>query len=82
MGHVEIDIKHVVEALKMNLDGVENETVLARVQPGRSNCLVGESCVVLKDGKVTQDMCLRLRNVESGEVEIQIQWINLPPAKT
>ncbi|XP_031132236.1 protein C2-DOMAIN ABA-RELATED 4-like [Ipomoea triloba] len=81
MGHAEIEIKHLLEALKMNGNGVGNEeTVAARVQPKRSNCLASESCVVWKDGKVTQDMCLRLKNVESGEVEIQIQWINLPAA--
>nr|GLL29354.1 GTPase activating protein 1-like [Ipomoea trifida] len=75
MGHAEIEIKHLLEALKMNGNGSGNEeTVAARVQPKRSNCLASESCVV------TQDMCLRLKNVESGEVEIQIQWINLPAA--
>ncbi|XP_019169093.1 PREDICTED: GTPase activating protein 1-like [Ipomoea nil] len=79
MGYAEIDIKHLLEALKMdNHNNSDEERIVARVPPGRSNCLAAESCVVIKDGKVTQDMCLRLKNVESGEVDIQIQWINLP----
>ncbi|KAK9107030.1 hypothetical protein Syun_023041 [Stephania yunnanensis] len=45
------------------------------------NYLVEESCVVFKDKKVVQDMCLRLKNVESGEIEIQLQWIDLPGSK-
>ncbi|KAG0483971.1 hypothetical protein HPP92_012055, partial [Vanilla planifolia] len=42
------------------------------------NCLVGESPIQWKDGKVIQDLVLRLRNVESGEVELQLLWVSIP----
>ncbi|XP_019167484.1 PREDICTED: protein C2-DOMAIN ABA-RELATED 4-like [Ipomoea nil] len=78
MGDAEFDIKPFLDALQMNLDGYPSGTVITRILPCRANCLAEESCVVWKDGMVSQDMCLRLRNVECGEVELQLQWINLP----
>lgn len=81
MGDAEIDIKPFIDALKMHPDGLPNGTIITKIQPGRSNCLAEESAVVWKDGKVMQDICLRLKNVECGEVEVQLQWIELPGAK-
>ncbi|KAJ9708455.1 hypothetical protein PVL29_000477 [Vitis rotundifolia] len=78
MGDAEIDIKPYVECLKMGLEDLPTGTVISRVQPSRTNCLSDESCVVWDNGKIRQDMFLRLRNVESGEVEVQIEWINIP----
>nr|GMC75191.1 protein C2-DOMAIN ABA-RELATED 4 [Ipomoea batatas] len=78
MGDAEFNIKAFIEALKMDLEALPNDTVISKVQPCRSNCFAEESCVIWKDHKVIQDMCLRLRNVECGEVEIQLQWIDLP----
>ncbi|XP_055828676.1 protein C2-DOMAIN ABA-RELATED 4-like [Solanum dulcamara] len=81
MGDAEFEIKPFLEALKMNLSGLSDGTIITRIQPCRSNCLSVESNVVWKDGQVVQDMCLRLRNVECGEVELQLKWINLPGSK-
>ncbi|XP_038880005.1 protein C2-DOMAIN ABA-RELATED 4-like isoform X2 [Benincasa hispida] len=81
MGCAEVDIKAFMEALKMNLKNLPSGTTITRMLPARQNCLAEESCVVWKDGKVVQDIYLRLRNVECGEVEIQLQWIDLPNHK-
>ncbi|XP_060205446.1 protein C2-DOMAIN ABA-RELATED 4-like isoform X2 [Lycium barbarum] len=81
MGDAEFDIKPFLEAVKMNLSGLPGGTIITRIPPCRSNCLAEESSVSWKDGQVVQDMCLRLRNVECGEVELQLQWINLPGSK-
>lgn len=78
MGDAEIDIKPYVECLKMGLENLPTGTVISRVQPSRTNCLADESCCVWDNGKIRQDMLLRLRNVECGEVEVQIEWINIP----
>ncbi|CAN0891445.1 Protein C2-DOMAIN ABA-RELATED 5 [Linum grandiflorum] len=82
MGDAVFDIKPFMEALKMDLVGLPNGTILNKIQPSRANCLAEESCVVCEDGKVIQDMILRLKNVECGEVELQLQWIDLPGHKT
>lgn len=81
MGDAEFDIKHFLEAVKMRLEGVPNNTIITRIKPTRDNCLAEESCIVWTDGKVVQDMILRLRNVERGEVELQLQWIDIPGSR-
>ncbi|KAI3735548.1 hypothetical protein L6452_15051 [Arctium lappa] len=82
MGDAEFDIKSFVEALKMpRLDRHPNGTVLKRIQPSRTNCLAEESCIIWKDKQVVQELCLRLRNVETGEVEVELRWINPPGCK-
>ncbi|KAB1212290.1 ADP-ribosylation factor GTPase-activating protein AGD12 [Morella rubra] len=81
MGDAEFDIKAYIDALRMNLQDLPNGTIITRVQPSRQNCLAEESCIMWNEGKVVQDLCLRLRNVECGELEIQLQWIDLPGSK-
>ncbi|KAL6552497.1 Protein C2-DOMAIN ABA-RELATED 4 [Orobanche hederae] len=81
MGDAEFDIRPFIDALKMHLDGLPNGTIITKILPARSNCLAEESSVVWKDGKVIQDICLRLKNVECGEVELQLRWIDLPGSK-
>ncbi|KAK6242328.1 C2 domain - like 10 [Theobroma cacao] len=83
MGNAEIDIKPYIAALKMGkgLQNLPNGCALKRIQPGRTNCLADESSIVWNDGKITQDMHLRLKNVECGEVLIQLEWIEIPGCK-
>ncbi|XP_056175819.1 protein C2-DOMAIN ABA-RELATED 4-like [Syzygium oleosum] len=81
MGDAEIHIGPFLDALRMRLDDVQSGTVITRVKPGRDNCLAEESCIVWSDGKVVQDMVLRLCNVERGEVELQLQWIDVPGSR-
>ncbi|XP_030952861.1 protein C2-DOMAIN ABA-RELATED 4-like [Quercus lobata] len=81
MGDAEFEIGSFLEALKMRLEGLPNGTIISRVQPNRQNCLAEESCIIWTDGKAVQNMVLRLRNVESGEVELQLQWIDIPGSR-
>ncbi|KAJ4848886.1 hypothetical protein Tsubulata_042585 [Turnera subulata] len=81
MGDTEIDIKPLIASLRMGLKNVPNGCTVSRVQPSSNNCLADESRIVWNNGKMTQDMILRLRNVESGEVEIQLEWIDVPGGK-
>ncbi|KAJ8426130.1 hypothetical protein Cgig2_000998 [Carnegiea gigantea] len=78
MGEADFDIKPFMDALKMDYASLSDDTVLAKVTPCRQNCLSEESQVVVKDGKIVQHMILRLRNVECGEVELELHWIELP----
>ncbi|XP_010032689.2 protein C2-DOMAIN ABA-RELATED 4 [Eucalyptus grandis] len=81
MGDAEIHIAPFLDTLRMRLDDVPSGTVITRVKPGRDNCLAEESCIVWRDGKVVQDMVLRLRNVEHGEIELQLEWIDIPGSR-
>ncbi|CAL9760915.1 unnamed protein product [Musa acuminata subsp. burmannicoides] len=80
MGDAEIDIVPFVEAVKMNLSDIPNDTIIKTINPNRHNCLAEESAIVWKDGKVVQDIIVRLRNVESGELELQLLWVDIPGA--
>jgi len=81
MGNAEFDIQPFVEALKMNLEGVPNGTIIRKLMPSRQNCLAEESPIFMSDGKVVQHMALRLRDVERGEVELRLEWVTIPGAK-
>ncbi|KAA8532557.1 hypothetical protein F0562_032627 [Nyssa sinensis] len=82
MGEAEIDIKPYLECLKMELQNQPTGTKIDTVLPNRKNCLAEESCIIWNNRKMIQDMVLRLKNVESGEVEVQIEWIDLPGSKS
>ncbi|KMT11048.1 hypothetical protein BVRB_5g111380 [Beta vulgaris subsp. vulgaris] len=81
MGEAEFDISPFIDALKMNLDSLPSGTLISRVQPCRKNCLAEESKIMWTESRVIQNICLRLKNVECGEVELQLQWIDLPGCK-
>ncbi|XVF20624.1 hypothetical protein REPUB_Repub12eG0017100 [Reevesia pubescens] len=81
MGDAEFDIGPFIEAVKMRLEGLPNGTIIKKIQPSRENCLSEESYISWSNSKVVQDMFLRLRNVESGEIVLQLQWIDVPGSR-
>lgn len=81
MGTANIDIRGLIKCLKMGLQSLPDGTKVERIQPTKENCLSEESCVVWNNGKMTQDMILRLKDVECGEVDVQIEWIEIPGCK-
>lgn len=81
MGDAEFDITPFVEAQKMNLGNVPTKTIITKIKPTRENCFAEESPIVWEDGQVIQHMFLRLRNVESGEIELKLQWIKVPGSR-
>ncbi|KAM7524287.1 hypothetical protein LguiA_014189 [Lonicera macranthoides] len=81
MGDAEFEIKPFLEAIKMRLGGLPSGTIITRVHPNRENCLAEESRITWTDNKVVQNMILRLCNVERGEVELQLQWIDVPGSR-
>ncbi|BBG99691.1 Calcium-dependent lipid-binding family protein [Prunus dulcis] len=81
MGDAEFEIGSFIKALKMRSEGLTDGTIIDRVKPNRENCLAEESCIIWSKGKLVQNLVLRLRNVECGEVEIQLQWIDVPSSR-
>ncbi|KAL9170221.1 hypothetical protein ABFS82_04G130400 [Erythranthe guttata] len=76
MGNAVIDIKPLLEAGWVHQNGLPNGTTITRILPSSSNCLSKESSIVWENGRVIQDMCLRLENAECGQVELQLWWID------
>ncbi|KAI3696273.1 hypothetical protein L1987_79285 [Smallanthus sonchifolius] len=83
MGEADVDVKTYVECLRtgLNQNNIPNGTKLHCVQPMKHNCLANEISIVWENGKIVQDMVLKLRDVECGEVEIQIELVLLPGRK-
>ncbi|KAK1258862.1 putative ADP-ribosylation factor GTPase-activating protein AGD11 [Acorus gramineus] len=76
MGDAEFEIQPFMEAMKAHEEHPEevpSGTIIRRLAPSRQNCLAEDSSIVWVDGKIVQYITLRLRNVECGEVELQLQ---------
>ncbi|KAH9623157.1 hypothetical protein KSS87_011011 [Heliosperma pusillum] len=81
MGEAQIDINPYLAYVKAGLDPLSTDSVVDKIHPTRENSLSDTSRIVWKDGKLVQDMVLRLNNVATGEVEIQLEWVNVPGAR-
>ncbi|XP_062218929.1 GTPase activating protein 1 [Phragmites australis] len=81
MGNAELDIRALVEVVKMKLQDVADNTVVKKLVPNRQNYLAEESTIYISEGKVKQDLVVRLKNVECGEIELQLQWVDIPGSK-
>ncbi|KAK8952314.1 putative ADP-ribosylation factor GTPase-activating protein AGD11 [Platanthera zijinensis] len=93
MGDAEFDIHPFFLAVKTMMNsspppassssGLVGSVVIKQLLPNRRNCLAEESSIRADEhGTILQDMFLRLRNVECGEIQLQLQWIHLPPSKS
>lgn len=75
MGIANLDVNPYVECLEMGSDlhHLPVGTKLETVQPNAYNHLAEESNIIWNKDAITQDMLLRLTNVETGELEVQIE---------
>ncbi|KAK1291195.1 putative ADP-ribosylation factor GTPase-activating protein AGD11 [Acorus calamus] len=78
MGEAEIDIQPLISVAK----AYENSTITESMQLGKwlateDNTLVKDSVINLVDGKVKQEINLKLQNVECGELEIELECVPL-----
>ncbi|KAJ8465831.1 hypothetical protein OPV22_028383 [Ensete ventricosum] len=80
MGHAFLDLQPLLSAskLKRALQLTSGETKLRKVAPDCDNCLLASSCITYIDGEIVMDACLRLCDVESGELYVTIKWIDRP----
>ncbi|CAN1351551.1 Protein C2-DOMAIN ABA-RELATED 4 [Linum perenne] len=81
LGNAEFEIGSFVEAVRMKLKALPSGTIITKVHPSRTNDLSEESNVVWVNDEVVQTLFLRLRNVECGEVELELRWIDIPGSK-
>ncbi|GAB2227430.1 hypothetical protein Droror1_Dr00009251 [Drosera rotundifolia] len=78
MGRAEFDIRPYLECLQMGLGKLPIGTAVKKIQPDKGNHLADESKVIwIGDGKMVQDMVLKLQDVERGLVQIQIEWVDV-----
>ncbi|ONI20775.1 hypothetical protein PRUPE_2G032700 [Prunus persica] len=78
MGEAEIDIQPLVSAAIAYEKSTINEPVqLGKWVASKENTLVKDGVINLVDGKVRQQITLRLQNVERGVLEIELECVPL-----
>ncbi|KAJ3692347.1 hypothetical protein LUZ60_012697 [Juncus effusus] len=81
MGHAEIDLWPLIDVVKQDFSEIPDGIIIKTVVPSRDNCFAEESKIYWSEGKVTQDMALRLKDVECGEIEMKVTWGMIKGAK-
>ncbi|GMH30199.1 hypothetical protein Nepgr_032042 [Nepenthes gracilis] len=78
MGEAEIDIQPLVSAAKAYEKSATNESMqLGKRLASKDDTLQKDSIIYLKEGKVKQEMCIRLQNVERGVLDLELECIPL-----
>jgi stromal membrane-associated protein len=78
MGEAEIDIQPLItSAMAYGDPEMFGNMQIGKWLKSHDNALVGDSIINIVDGKVKQEMFLKLQNVESGELELEVEWISL-----
>jgi hypothetical protein len=78
MGDAELEIEALMQMIQMDLEDIRSGTVVRTVRPGKSCFLADESSIVWDNGQLVQDVLLKLRNVETGVLHLQLKWVNIP----
>ncbi|XP_073012115.1 ADP-ribosylation factor GTPase-activating protein AGD12-like [Typha latifolia] len=78
MGEAEIDLQPMVTAVMAFGDvGLLGNMQIGRWFKTSDNALIRDSTVNIVDGKVKQEVFLKLQNVESGELLLELEWVPL-----
>ncbi|CAL1405943.1 unnamed protein product [Linum trigynum] len=78
MGEAAIDLQPLINSAMAYGD----PEMFGNMQIGKwlksaDNALIEDSTVNIVDGKVKQQVFLKLQNVESGELEVELEWLSL-----
>lgn len=78
MGEAEIDIQPLVTAAKASENSTLSESIqLGKWKASKDNTLVKDGMISLIDGKVKQEISVKLQNVERGVLEIELECVPL-----
>lgn len=78
MGEAEIDIQPLVSAAKASeCSSISEPTQLGKWKASKENTLVKDGVITLEDGRVKQDISIKLQNVERGVLEIELECVPL-----
>ncbi|XP_047178250.1 ADP-ribosylation factor GTPase-activating protein AGD12-like isoform X1 [Vigna umbellata] len=78
MGEADIDLQSLItSAMAFGDAGMFGDMQIGKWLKSDDNALLEDSTVNITDGKVKQMMSLKLQNVESGELDLELEWIPL-----
>jgi stromal membrane-associated protein len=78
MGEAEIDIQPLItSAMAFGDPEMFGNMQIGKWLKSHDNALVVDSIINIVDGKVMQEISLKLQNVECGELEVELEWMPL-----
>ncbi|KAJ3670493.1 hypothetical protein LUZ60_010817 [Juncus effusus] len=77
MGDAEFSIQELADVAKMSREGIPSDAVIKTLHPDKDSCIAEESQILIKGGKVCQELILRLKNVHCGEIQLELKWIDV-----
>ncbi|KAL9224970.1 hypothetical protein vseg_000945 [Gypsophila vaccaria] len=78
MGEAEIDIQSLItSATAFGDPGMFSNMQIGKWLKSNDNALIQDSIINIVDGSVKQQMQLKLQDVESGELELELEWMPL-----
>ncbi|KAG7034766.1 putative ADP-ribosylation factor GTPase-activating protein AGD13, partial [Cucurbita argyrosperma subsp. argyrosperma] len=76
MGEADIDLQPLItSAMAFGDAGLFSNMQIGKWLKSHDNALMSDSTVNIVDGKVKQEMTLKLQNVESGELDLELEWM-------
>eukprot|EP00252_Welwitschia_mirabilis_P020346 TRINITY_DN4967_c0_g1_i1.p1 TRINITY_DN4967_c0_g1~~TRINITY_DN4967_c0_g1_i1.p1 ORF type:complete len:162 (-),score=28.79 TRINITY_DN4967_c0_g1_i1:60-545(-) len=79
MGHATVDLERLISLSKVyeKRHPKTNHEEIGRTHPSKENGLLNESVILLTNEGVKQLLQLKLKDVESGEIEIELHLIRV-----
>lgn len=78
MGEAEIDIQPLItSAMAFGDPEMFGNMQIGKWLKSQDNALIDDSIINIVDGKVKQEISLKLQNVESGELQVELEWMPL-----
>ncbi|KAL0890014.1 hypothetical protein Bca101_013997 [Brassica carinata] len=78
MGEAEIDIQPLItSAMAFGDPEMFGDMQIGKWLKSNDNALIEDSIINIADGKVKQEVQIKLQNVESGELELEVEWLSL-----
>ncbi|KAJ8758666.1 hypothetical protein K2173_000387 [Erythroxylum novogranatense] len=78
MGEAEIDIQPLItSAMAFGDPEMFGNMQIGKWLKSHDNALIDDAIINIVDGKVKQEVVLKLQNVESGEIELELEWLAL-----
>ncbi|MCO5600481.1 hypothetical protein L7F22_054594 [Adiantum nelumboides] len=74
MGEAQIDLAPLIGAVKQQSHTTFKNDVIRRIVATKENSLARDSIIKLRDGMLVQELCVKLQNVESGKIELELMW--------
>ncbi|CAH8345601.1 unnamed protein product [Eruca vesicaria subsp. sativa] len=78
MGEADIDIQPLItSAMAFGDPEMFGDMQIGKWLKSHDNALIENSFINISDGKVKQEVHIKLQNVESGEIELELEWLRL-----